>query len=407
LRRSFLFLQGPSTPFFARLADRVAAAGHAVQRIGFCGGDMLYWGRRQALRYGGPVAGLAGFLDGVYRRCAITDQVLFGDCRPVHRPALERGRVAGVRTHVFEGGYFRPWWVTLERDGVNGMSRLPRDAGWYRATAARLGEPAEPVRFTPAFREHAFHYVAYHLATPANWLWFRGYRRHLPFSVVSEHLGFMRRFARLRLIGERERARARAIAAAARPYFVLPLQTNADAQIVHHSGFAHMGEVIEQVLESFARHAPQGSVLVVKNHPLDEGLMDYPQIIGRCQARLGLAGRVEYLEDGDFGLLAQHARGVVTVNSTAGLAALELGTPVLSLSEPVYDLPGLTSGGPLDDFWRTPAPPDATLYASFRRVVMHATQVNGGFYCRQGIALAAENAAGVLTAERSRLEGLL
>lgn len=407
MKRSFLLLQGPATPFFARLAQRLRAEGHAVHRVHFCTGDVLYGGGGRAFRFRGPADALIQFLDEVYRRHRITDQVLFGDRRPVHRLALAHGQACGVRTHVFEGGYFRPWWITLEREGVNAHSHLPRDPLWYRDNGARLGEPPEPVRFAASFKEHAFHYTLYHLASAADWILFPEYRRHLPFSVPVELAGFARRFVRLRLIGKRERRRAMAIAHSGQPYFILPLQTNADAQILHHSQFAHMGEVIEHTLESFARCAPSASRIVIKNHPLDEGLMDYPAIIRACVKRFDLAGRVEYLEDGDFNTLAHYARGVVTVNSTAGIAALERGTPTLTLSDPIYNLPGMTCQSHLDDFWRDPVPPDPELFQHFRRVVMHTTQINGGFYCRKGIELAVENAARRLTAKRSPLETLL
>lgn len=168
-----------------------------------------------------------------------------------------------------------------------------------------------------------------------------------------------------------------------------------------------MGEVMEYVLESFARHAPGDALIAIKNHPLDMGLMHYRRIVAKCERRLGLAGRTLYLEDGDLGALVRHAQGVVTVNSTAGLFALEQGTPVVTLSDPIYNLPGLTFQGSLDDFWASPVPPDADFLDRFRRVVMHATQVNGGFYCRRGIDLAVENSCRVLTAERSPLEALL
>ena len=97
---------------------------------------------------------------------------------------------------------------------------------------------------------------------------------------------------------------------------------------------------------------------------------------------------------------------MVTVNSTVGLVALEHGIPTLALAGAIYHLPGLTFQGATDDFWRTPEPPDAPLFACFRRVVMHATQINGGLYCRAGIELAVDNASRVLLADRSPLESL-
>jgi capsular polysaccharide export protein len=168
-----------------------------------------------------------------------------------------------------------------------------------------------------------------------------------------------------------------------------------------------MGEVIEYVMESFARHAPTDAMLVIKNHPLDQGLMPYAKIVRADAKRFDVEGRVEFLEDGDLIALFGHAQGVVTVNSTAGILALEQGIPTYTLSDPIYNLPGLTGQMPLDAFWHEAAPPDPELFARFRRCVIHATQINGGFYCAQGIGLAVENAARVLTAEHSPLEALL
>ncbi len=406
-RKSFLILQGPCSPFFTRLADRLAADGHRVYRVNFTAGDLAYWGMRPAWNYRGDVSRLREYLDELYQRFGITDQILFGDRRPVHRPAVAHGEACGVRTHVFEEGYFRPYWVTLEREGVNGHSLLPRDPDWFWETGGRLAEPTAPVAFRSPFLERALHDVAYHLAGALNPLLFPRYRTHAGVTAPVEYAGYLRRLARLRVIGRRERQRALAIAHAGRSYFVLPLQLNTDAQIRDHSRFVHMGEVIEYVMESFARHAPTGAMLVIKNHPLDSGLMDYARIIRNRAEHFDLNGRVAYLEDGDLVALAAHARGMVTVNSTAGILALAQGTPTYTLSDPIYNLPGLTGQMPLDAFWREASPPERELFVRFRRCVIHATQINGGFYCAQGIALAVENAARVLAAERSPLETLL
>ncbi len=407
MTRSFLFLQGPATPFFARLARYLASQGHKVHRIHFNVGDVAYWSGGPARPYRGELAELCDFLDHVYRRHCITDQVLFGDRRPTHRPALQHGQASGVRTHVFEEGYFRPWWVTLEREGVNRHSLLPRDPNWFLDTGKRLGEQLKPIKFSSPFYKRAIHDVIYHVAGLANPLIFPRYRTHVGVTAPVEYAGYVRRFALLRLIRKRERRRALEIAASGRPYYVLPLQLNTDAQILDHSRFEHMGEVIEYVLESFAQHAPADTKIVIKNHPLDIGLLNYGKIIRACERRFAIAGRAEYLEDGDLTALVRSARGVVTVNSTVGIVALEQGTPTLTLSDSIYNLPGLTNQMPLDVFWRNTAPADQYLFSLFRRCVMHATQINGGFYCEKGISLAVENSAKLLTAKRSPLEELL
>ena len=99
--------------------------------------------------------------------------------------------------------------------------------------------------------------------------------------------------------------------------------------------------------------------------------------------------------------------GTVTVNSTVGALSLGLSCPTIALSDPIYSLPGLTFQGQLDDFWQGRTLPDAELFRRFRNTVIHTTQVNGGFYCRDGIALAVEGSRRLLASPRSPLEELL
>lgn len=407
VKRNFLFLQGPCTPFFAKLADRLQAAGHGVFRINFCGGDALYWGRRTACNYQGKLVNLKDFFEEKYRHFDITDQILFGDQRPVHRPAVDHGKALGVRTHVFEEGYFRPHWVTLERNGVNAHSLLPRDPDWFRQASQQI-QPSESVLpFRSSFQVRAMHDVMHHVAGTINPLFFPAYRTHSPVIAPLEYAAYLRRFSLLKLIRAREHRRVQALIESGTRYYVLPLQLNSDAQVRDHSPFADMGEVIAHVLESFARQAPGDAKMVIKNHPLDMGLMNYQKIIDDCEKRFGIVGRTLYLEDGDLLSLVQSSNGVVTVNSTVGMVALEEGCPTLTLSDPIYNLPGLTCQLSLDDFWRSAPRPDAALYTQFRQVVMAATQVNGGFYCESGIDLAVEKSSRVLLAQRSPLEQLL
>ena len=76
--------------------------------------------------------------------------------------------------------------------------------------------------------------------------------------------------------------------------------------------------------------------------------------------------------------LVRDARGLVCVNSTSATLALAHGTPVCTIGEAIYDIPGLTHQHHLDDFWSNPTPPDAGLYPAFRRVLVDRCLVRGG-----------------------------
>lgn len=407
MKRSFLFLQGCTSPFFCRLGSRLEARGHGVARINFNVGDVVYWGGRSAWNFRGEVDKLPAFLEEKFQAAGITDVVMLGDTRPLHRAALPVVRRFGARAWVFEEGYFRPNWLTLEEGGINGNSRLPRDAGWYREVGSSLPDPGEGIPVRNPVRLLAAHELAYHLPNLANSLLFPGYRTHRPHISGIEFFGWVRRLSRKPWFERRDNARIAQLLANPEPFFLLPLQLDSDSQIALHSSFGSMSEVIERVMQSFSRHAARPARLVIKNHPLDTGFLDYPGLIGELERRFDLKGRVDYLETGHLPTLLTHTRGVVTVNSTVGTSALIHQCPTVVLGKAIYDLPGLTFQGPLDDFWRSGERPDDALFRCFRNTVIHAVQVNGGFYSRAGMALAVENSLRILEPARTPLEELL
>ncbi len=180
----------------------------------------------------------------------------------------------------------------------------------------------------------------------------------------------------------------RAVFATGFPYYLFPLQLNSDAQVVVHSPFDGMRAAIEQVLRSFAGHAPSGALLVVKNHPLDTGVIDYRMFTARLCKELDIAHRVYFIDAGHLPTLLERAQGVVVVNSTVGLSALHHGCPLIALGTAIYDMTGLTWQGGLDAFWHGGTAPDKALYQAFLDYVVHHTQINGDFYTKSGISMA-------------------
>lgn len=408
MTRRFLFLQGPCSPFFSTLGQALRNAGHEVQRVNFNAGDSWQWNNGNAFYYRKSVDKLEAWYAHLLDREAHTDIVLFGDHRPVHRPAVLLAQRRGIRVHVFEEGYFRPYWVTLELNGVNAHSQLPRDPAWYRRIGPRIPDYDNGMSFPPAFSSRVWHDVVYHVAGIRNPITYPGYRTHSPVLAHTEYASYLRRGLTLANVKRQNLAAIQSLIYARTPFWLVPLQLGSDAQIRHHSPFNSMRHMLEVTMDSFARMCRPDAVLVIKNHPLDTGQDEHARVITQIRDRIGLKKeRVLYLETGPLPALLNHARGVVTVNSTVGGSALVHGRPLIALGNAIYDMPGLTYQGSLDTFWRYTKQPDQRLFKWFRNTAIHCTQINGGLYSKQSIDMTIANALPRMLSERSPLDNLL
>ncbi len=366
--------------------------GHAVQRVNFCGGDRLYAGGGVARDYTGKTDDLPDWYLNVMQTSDVTDVLMFGDCREIHRHVHALAQARGVRVHVFEEGYVRPHWLTLESYGVNGRSRLPRDPAWYLEQRDRT--PSSPPGQLTGYNlyERVFHDIMYRGANALFAARFPHYKSHRPRNGFLEYAGLaVRALCQRQYRREAERV-TRDLLEGEDPYYIFPLQLNSDAQIVVHSPFDGVRESIQTVLRSFAKHAPENTLLVVKNHPLDTGLTEYRCYSQELARKLGVADRLRFIDGGHLPTLLEHARGAVVVNSTVGLSALHHRRPLIALGTAIYDMHGLTWQGNLDHFWTDAVPPDMALYQAFLDYILHHTQINGDFYTQTGITMAVAGA---------------
>ena len=398
VRREFLFLQGPPGPFFFELSRALAESGDGVHRINLSGGDLRDW-TVGATNYRGRKRDWPMFFDRYLRTNRITDLILFGDCRPMHQAALRMAQLRGIHIHVFEEGYIRPDWMTLERDGVNGHSPIVKDPDIILDAARWLPPVQKLPPITADFRrrardsfQHYFHVFIGKAAFPF-------YRCHRQGSLAADAVGWAYRFVRQRW---RSRQADRTLAEIAnRPYYLFPLQLTGDYQIRSHSPFGSMPVAVDFVLDSFAQFAPPDTVLLVKEHPLDSGFRNWRTYLRRRARKLGISHRVRHIDGGELDSLAENSLGMVCVNSTSGTLALEVGIPVAVLGDAVYDIPGITHQAGIDLFWSSPEMPDPVLYEAFKRMLHARCLVRGG--------LASESAVRTLVAnsvKRLKSEGI-
>lgn len=396
--RSFLLLQGVASPFFSELEKALKDAGHEALKVNFCGGDLLsgrfFSTALKHINYRGTLTALPEFYADVFEQHTISDIILFGDTRPVHLPAIELAKSKNINIHVFEEGYFRPNWVTLDNGGVNAHSSISKNPEWFLDFAKTHDFKTPQTQTTGGgLSIRAWHDIRYHLAKAVLKPLYPHYKTHRPDSALREYWGFVQRIPSVKFYFEKKaKQQIDDILASQEIFYLLPLQLGADAQIRIHSSINSIEDLIQTTIKSFAQNAPQDAMLVIKNHPLDPWFIDYPDVIEKAVNENKLdQSRIIYLEAGNLITLLKHAKGTVLVNSTVGTSALIYNCPVIALGNAIYNMAGLTFQGSLDDFWTQASPPDEALFKAFRASVIESTQINGSFYNQTGIKMAVEN----------------
>lgn len=391
MARSFLFLQGPTNLLFAKVAARLAAAGHEAHRVHVCIGDEIFWRGRNACAFRGSADEWPGWIDQSFSRFGVTDLVLLGEKRDRHRAAIEAARRRGIAVTVTDFGYRRPDWIVVERDGMNGDSRFPRDPQAIRALAQGLPDPEAKVRYPHRPMRQAVADMTFNLSS-ALWPWgYRHFRRHTVRHPLVNYSATGWRLARAPL--EAMRA-ARTIASlAGRRYFVFAMQMEDDFSMRAYSAYASVQAAMSGALRSFASHAAPDAHLVFKLHPLDPGLRPWRSIVSRLAREHGVEGRVHFVDGGDLDAMLRACSGLATVNSTAGVRAIELGVPTLALGDTVYRVAGVAEQGEAQAFWRMEAKPDRDLCRAFVRALGATLHVRGSFYDPAGIEAAADGMA--------------
>ncbi len=385
--RTILFLQSHPSWFARRLARAFENEGCRILRVNFCVGDAFYWLGRPAFNFRGGLEKWPHFLRELIEREQVTDILFYGDGRPYHRLASDVAADIGINAYVYEFGYLRPDWITLERGGMSGRSHFPTDPSVIRAIGAQYPTPDLEARTHYSMAREMTHEISYNLVSYFLHVVYPRYVADRYYNPIGEYLtGIPKQMRASRMQREATDCVAQLVRGH-RAFYLFPLQLQCDYQLRHNSRYAHQSDAIREVLASFAAHAPSEAMLIFKCHPLDNGAEGWPKHINAGAEAAHIAeDRLVYIEGGNLGTLLDGAKGVVTINSTVGVRALIAGCPVKVLGTALFDIDGLTHQGTLDTFWRTPARPDPTLVDAFVRALAGTIQVKGDFFTSAGQA---------------------
>jgi capsular polysaccharide export protein len=386
--RSFLFLQGPTNLLFAKVAARLRAAGDEAWRVHVCLGDEVFWRGPNAVPFRGRAAQWPEWIDAFYSQHGITDVVLLGEKRQLQRVAIDSAGRRGIEVTVTDFGYRRPDWIVVERDGLNGGSRFPRDPDAIHALAQGLPQGNSAVRFPHRPARQAVMDMTFNLSSALVPWAYPHFERHTLRHPIVNYAATGLRLAR----GGAEARHARSVCAAleGRRYFLFAMQMEDDFSLRAYSNFPGMPAAMAAALGSFTIHAPADAHIVFKLHPLDPGLRDWRRVVTQLAREHDVEGRVHFIDGGDLDALLRLSAGLASVNSTTGVRAIELGVPTLVLGEAVYRIAGLVHEDVGEAFWRMEAKPDVALADAFTRALTATVHVRGSMYDPAGIEAAAD-----------------
>ena len=377
--RRFLLVSLPFGPFGRHLKANLRKLGaETVDRMAFNAGDGFWWRGAGLQRF----TGTANDWRREFPRIAgnYTDVVIFGESGPYNQAVSTLAKSVPARLWVLENGYFRPDWITLEQNGVNAGSQLPRDAEGYGPPIPEMPVSHPVGKILPY---HVLNISLYHAVQILGGWRYPNYRNPYTVPAWLQCVSHVQRY--LKLAFRSVNSVDAKVLAARGPFFIACLQREGDNQLLRYSKLADNTAFIARVISSFAEHAPTDARLVFKNHPLDPGLVDFRAVVRNLAGARNIASRVDFVDGGNLADMCRASSGMVVNNSSAALSALGFGTPVKVLGQAFFDFEGLTDQKPLDAFWSAPAPVDKDLFKRFRAHVISKTQINGNFHVPHAI----------------------
>lgn len=383
--KNILLLQGPMGSYFNTLDKKFTNDGANTYRIGFNAGDKFFAQYNHYTAYKDKPENWERFVEEYYQSHKIDKLFVFGDCRFYQAIAIKVAKKFDIEIFVFEEGYLRPNFITLEKYGVNAHSTQPRDRSFYDNLILdnQLKDEIKNLKnFNSTFSKMAREAIIYYWVS--NLLKFRypHYQHHRCFSLSKEFkagcLNIFRKY--VHKITERNLNKEYSSNFSKKYYFV-PLQTHGDFQIQTHSKYNNIEDFIEEVMISFSKFAPKDTYLVFKHHPVDRGRKNYKKFINNLAEKLNIRNNIVITWDVHLPTFLKNAIGTIVINSTVGISSLYHNTPTICLGEAIYDIEGLTSKDiSIDDFWQNYTKIDRELFDKFKGHLIQTTQINSNFY---------------------------
>lgn len=385
-----LILQGPVGPFFKYLQQYLERNEFRTWRVCFNFADFLFSGFKNCFHFRGDLEKWHHWLLNFVKTMQIDCIILFGSERKIHSIARQIAKIANISVISLEEGYIRPGFITVENEGNNASSPLARKFPQASTTASQCLLKPKDFKST----NYMIIYGAIYYTIRAI-LSFGSHKKlfHRNINFFLEIYYWSRNFYRWLTKSVRNyKMIERLVEHYDKKYYLIPLQVTADSNLKYAAMGWDTPRLIYETIQSFALEAPVSYQLIFKIHPLERGHNNHAKLIEKIAKTFGVSNRVDTIHVGSLGLLARHAAGMITINSTSGLSAIFHGTPLLVIGDALYAHPKLAicaKGVPdFKNFWLTKHVANKNERMLYLNWIKNNALKPGDFYTPKGIKVA-------------------
>lgn len=245
---------------------------------------------------------------------------------------------------VFENGYFRPFTLMLDKNGVNFNSSIPQDKSFYdnivvdeRKLKSFLNKPFSDIQFQSKNYNKIYLKIIYGITELFNKEneFYRNPVENFVNKVKSvkrkkDNINYCNKSSdiNLEIKGNKK-------------YLFIPFQIETDSQITKYSKISTMKEFLDLVMETIEilNNSGENYYPLFKVHPLDTSI-EFKQFKTYFDGHYKNKG--ELIFSGDTSKLIEKSDVVITINSTVGFEALLKKKKVIVLGDAFYNITGLS-----------------------------------------------------------------
>lgn len=282
------------------------------------------------------------YLNELYSQDVFDLIVIWNDTFMYDSIAKQFANVNGIATLIFEAGIFRPNTITVDSKGVNFGNSVPQDPQYYRDLNLdeNVLDELNNKNLTYQFDQQPKLKSFYLLERLQDNFHTKIIKNQLNLDNIFETT--LQKLVRVfnKTVNRKIKKKDKEIVLPEEFIFV-PFQVHDDSQVILNSPqIKNMGElvkIIDRELKLYNTIYNKQLVAVFKEHPADNGRIDYSNIYKKYEHENHLI----FLKDGETKKILEKCKMVITINSTVGIEALQNNKPVITLGNAYYNINGV------------------------------------------------------------------